>query len=69
MFDLFKKKQQSHDLNIYHPVINKNELGQIQKQLNLINLTDHDFKMLMSFQATIKKHINEITYIFYDKIH
>ena len=68
MFDLLKKKQQIHDLNAFHPVINKKELGDIQNQLNLINLTDNDFKMLMSFQTTISKHIDEITDVFYGKI-
>ncbi len=68
MFDLFKKKQQTQNLNAFHPVINKKELGDIQKQLNLINLTDKDFKTLMSFQTTISKHIDEITDVFYSKI-
>jgi len=68
MFDLFKKKQQTQNLNAFHPVINKKELGDIQKQLNLINLTDKDFKTLMSFQTTILKYIDEITDVFYGKI-
>ena len=42
MFDLFKKKQQTQNLNAFHPVINKKELGDIQKQLNLINFTDNN---------------------------
>lgn len=68
MFDFFRKKPQTHDLNAFHPIINKKELGDIQKQLNLINLTDQDFKILMSFQTTISKHISEITAVFYGKI-
>ena len=68
MFNLFKKKQQTQNLNAFHPVINKKELGDFQKQLNLINLTDKDFKTLMSFQTTISKHIDEITDVFYGKI-
>ena len=68
VFDFFKKKQQTQNLNAYQPVINKKELGDIQKQLSLINFTDKDFKTLMSFQTTIQKHINEITDVFYGKI-
>ena len=68
MLGFFKKKQQTYDLNAFHPVINKKELGDIEKQLHLINLTDKDFKMLMSFQTTILKHMDEITDVFYGKI-
>ena len=69
MFGLFMKKQQPiNNLDHFQPVIDKKELGAIQKQLNLINLTDEDFKTLMSFQSTIKQHVNEITNVFYDKI-
>ncbi|MFF5995641.1 globin-coupled sensor protein [Lysinibacillus sp. KU-BSD001] len=70
MFGLFMKKQQQpiNNLDHFQPVIDKKELGAIQKQLNLINLTDEDFKTLMSFQSTIKQHVNEITNVFYDKI-
>ncbi|WP_431027213.1 protoglobin domain-containing protein [Lysinibacillus sp. LZ02] len=69
MFGLFMKKQQRvNNLDHFQPLIDKKELGVIQKQLNLINLTDEDFKTLMSFQSTIKQHVNEITNVFYDKI-
>lgn len=68
MFDLFKKKQQTQNLDIFHPQIDRKQLGDIEKQLHLINLNNHEMKQLMSFQATIVRHVDEITDVFYGKI-
>lgn len=69
MFGLFMKKQQPiNELDKFQPRIDRNELGAIENQLNVINLTENDFKMLMSFQPIVEQHIDKITNVFYGKI-
>ena len=69
MYFLSKKTGKKVEvLDDFQPYINKEELGPLLVQMELINLGEEDMKRLMSFQHVVSRHREEITAIFYDKI-
>lgn len=60
-----------HDLlhiGNYTPIIEVSAMPELEQQLNLIGITEDDFRHIMSYQNYVKAGINEITDVFYDSV-
>lgn len=55
-------------LSTFTPIIKLEHMPELQKQMNLIGMTEEDFRRLKSFQPFIEDGIEEITAVFYEQV-